>query len=94
MVTSDWLRITPSRVLTDSLLPTHTTIPHLLDAPDTSVSGDPIPHAVLWAGQLCISDGHHRIARARERGQATILVRVAVPYHHFRSAACADASAS
>ena len=85
MTTEKWREIKPSRVLVDSLRPSQA---HLLFAAimgePSSHCGDAIPHAVLWAGELRISDGHHRIARAKLRGEQTIDVRVAVPFVHFR----------
>ena len=85
MTTAKWMEIRPSRVLIDSLRPSQAQLLYaaIMEAPP-SHSGDEIPHAVLWAGELRISDGHHRIARAKLRGDATIDVRVAVPFIHFR----------
>ena len=84
LTTAAWLTIPPSRVLTGSLLPTqaHLSFDALAGAP-SSLCGDPIPHAVLWDGELRLLDGHHRLIRARVDEAATILVRVAVPFVHF-----------
>jgi len=89
MTTAHWLQIPPSRVLVCSLISRQPIDETLLDGPDTSHCGDPLPHAVLWDGALEISDGNHRIARARRRGQDTLLVRVAVPFVHFIPFRCA-----
>lgn len=84
MTTAKWLQIKPSRVLVDSLRPAqeHLCYDALLGE-SGSHCGDAVPHAVLWGGELYIADGHHRVARARLRGEQTIDVRVAVPFAHF-----------
>jgi hypothetical protein len=83
MTTARWREITPSRVLIASLVRAQPLDAALLDGPDTSYCGDPFPHAVLWNGELWLSDGNHRVARAERRGAVTAMVRVAMPLIHF-----------
>lgn len=76
MTTARWRLIEPEPVVIANLVPSNTVDEALLDGPDTSYCGDPVPHVVVWEGRLHLSDGNHRIARARLRGQRTIFARV------------------
>lgn len=90
MCTADWQKIKPSRVLVASLVPSqeHLSFAALAGAP-SSHCGDPVPHAVLWDGRLFVVDGHHRVIRATLAREATLDVRVAVPFAHFTPVRCA-----
>lgn len=82
--TADWLRIKPSRVLVDSIIPTQSqlSLPALVQR-EPSYCGDEYPHCVLWDGGLYLNDGHHRWIRAVIERDVTMLVRVAVHLTHF-----------
>ena len=85
MTTSDWLKISPSRVLIDPIIPTqkHVVIDALVER-RSSYCGDEFPHCVLWDGRLYLNDGHHRWVRDKLERRVTTEVRVAVPFAHFK----------
>lgn len=47
----------------------------LLTAPPP-VSGDPLPHVVLWQGTYYLEDGHTRVARALLQGIRSLRCRL------------------
>src|SRR5688500_13881279 len=76
MTTERWLLIPLRRVALATLIPSHGTREEWVKGPSTSWCGDPHPHVVVWQGRSYLSDGHHRVARARRQGHKTMWVRV------------------
>lgn len=48
----------------------------LMEPAPESRSGDPTPHVLRFNGRLYLEDGHHRVVRARLRGQLYVYARV------------------
>lgn len=44
--------------------------------PTSSPTLDPLPHVILWEGELYLEDGHHRVVRAMFQGERYIIARV------------------
>lgn len=78
LTTRLWIDTVPARpVNLDDIIPTqrHLDLNALINEPHTV---DPHPHIVQWQGVLYLEDGHHRYARAKVRGEDSIVARVFV----------------
>jgi len=77
MSTALWLLIQPEEVIIADLIATQSGVYfHGLDENHPPMFGDPHPHVVVWENEYYFEDGHHRVVRARLRGDNTILARV------------------
>lgn len=76
MDTEAWRQIRPCLVRIDRLHPAQDGLTWQGLFAVEPYAGDRFPHVVRWDGQLHISDGHHRIARAALRGHRWVLARV------------------
>lgn len=76
MSTEEWMKIPPQVVRIPDMWLTQSGIYFEGITHGTSMSGDPVPHAVRLAGELELHDGHHRVFRALLAGERHIAVRV------------------
>lgn len=78
LTTAGWLRIRPQEIEIGLLWASQPGIllEPLLTRRPSSVSGDPFPHVVAWAGRLFLEDGHTRVVRAAINGQTFVAARI------------------
>jgi hypothetical protein len=78
MTTAKWLGIPATTVRIADLIATQPGV--LLEAlspsPHIPVGGDPVPHVIVWRGDMYLEDGHHRAVRAALNAHTHIEARI------------------
>lgn len=78
MTTQRWMALPACTVAVEDMRPTQAVHEPLWPErrPDPAACADPLIHVVRLDGVLWVQDGHHRLARARRRGDASVQARI------------------
>lgn len=77
MTSKKWLDVPVEVVAISDLIATQDGVYfHALTDDHQHMHGDPYPHAVLWAEEYYLEDGHQRVVKEALRGAHSVSVRV------------------